>query len=126
MLVVSLSQESETWQSWWHVITSFRCSSHLHRLCGVCFEVMMCGLCLFFGQDYTTVRKKKNSLQLNKDSVRAQDRISFGFFLFFSMSIMVQRLSLTKLSANKYWKIRLVSLLGLFFHSIPQFSEVQM
>lgn len=48
-----------------------------------------------------------------------------GFF-FFSMSIMVQRLSLTKFSANKYWKIRLVSLLGLFFHSIPQFSEAQM
>lgn len=84
----------------------------------------MCGLCLFFGQDYMTVRNKKNSLQLNRQRMSVHKR-ELVVGCFFSMSIMVQRLSLTKVSANKYWKISLVSLLSLFFHSIPQFSEAQ-
>lgn len=45
----------------------------------------MCGLCLFFGQDYMTVRKKKNSLQLNRQKILSVHKtdLVLGFFFFF-------------------------------------------
>lgn len=87
----------------------------------------MCGLCLFLGAGLHDCEKEKNSLQLNRQRFCPCTRQNwFWVFSFFSVSIMVQRLCLTKVSANEYWKISLVSLLSLFFHSIPQFSEAQM
>lgn len=86
----------------------------------------MCGLCLFLARTTRLCEiKKLPTAEQTKILFVHKTELVLGFF-FFSMSIMVQRLSLTKFSANKYWKIRLVSLLGLFFHSIPQFSEAQM
>lgn len=105
----------------------FNCSILNPFLAVSCFEVMMCGLCLFLGRTtWLWERKKLPTAEQTKILSVHKTELVLGFFFFFSVSIMVQRLCLTKVSANKYWKISLVSLLSLFFHSIPQFSEAQM